>query len=129
MSFFENCRAITATAGAAVLIGRFVRIDSTGKASHVGTAQAIVDGICGMSEPTVGHTFPMIIADGCIAKVEAGAAVNVGDLIASDNVGRAIPFVDAAGNVAVGECVANPAAGAGTFVSIQFLHKKTGAGT
>lgn len=127
MATYESCRSITAKAGTAVSIGRFVVRAADGMYDHVGTAQGDVDGICGESQATVGDVFPMIVPDGGVAKVEAGAAIADGDLIASDNVGRAITHVAAVDNVACGRAM-GAASAAGEFISIQFVHKRVDAG-
>lgn len=127
MANYENCRSITQIAGSAVTIGRFVKRAADGQCDHVGVAQADVDGICAEDQATVGRAFPMIVPDGCIAKVEAGAAINDGDLIATDNVGRAIVHVAAVDNVCVGRAQGT-VANAGEFVSIQFMIMRVDAG-
>lgn len=129
MAHHEKVNAVTAIAGTAILADRFVVIASDGQADHAGTAQVSVDGISGNAQPTVGSEFPMVVADGSYATVEAGAAVAVGALVATDNVGRAITFVDAAANVAVGKCVGRAALNAGEKITIHFIHKRTGAGS
>lgn len=127
MAFYEKTSATTGIAGSAVSIGRFVALAADGQYDHVAVAQGDVDGICGETQATVGNTFPLIPLDGAMAKVEAGAAVAVGDLVASDNVGRAITHVAAVDNVACGRAI-TAANNAGEFITIQAIHKRVDAG-
>lgn len=127
MAYHEKSRAITAIAGTAVTRGRFVVIASDLEADHAASAQGYVDGICGM-DAEAGEAFPMNVPDGGVSPVEAGAAVTAGALVATDASGRAIAWVDSAGNVAVGKAL-GAASAAGTLIPVQFAHKRTGAGS
>lgn len=126
-AYTESARSITAIAGSTVTHYRFVVIAADGQADHAGTAQIAVDGVCGM-DATVGVEFPMMVADGGVVKVAAGAAVTRGAAVATDNAGKVIAWVDAAGNVATGRAL-EAATAADEVIAIQFVHKETGAGS
>lgn len=128
MAFAISCKAITVQAGTAVTIYRMVAIASDGQADHVAGAQGDVDGVCGESEATVGQPFAMVVPDGGVAMIEAGAAVALGALIASNASGQAITWVDAAGNVCMGRAL-EAAAASGDVIAVNFLPKKVGAGS
>lgn len=128
MAWYDNCRTITGIAGTAVTIYRFVALAADGQMDHVASAQGDVDGIAGESQATVGRDFPVVLPDGALCKVEAGAAVAVGALVSSDASGRAITHVAAVDNVAVGRAW-SAASAAGDIITIQFVHKRTDAGT
>ena len=120
MATYQAPRTVSSPAGSAVTIYRFVRLDTDGQYDHVAAAQARIDGICAESVGTVGKTFPMVVPDGCIAKVEAGGSFSVGADIASDSSGRAISAVSGVGNYTAG--IARTAStGSGQIVEIQFL--------
>jgi len=101
MATANKVQTITVTAGAAVEIYRFVQLQADGKFDKVGTAQARIDGVSAEAASADTKVFAMALLFGKM-KVTAGAAVAVGAVIASDNAGRAITSVDAAGNHAVG---------------------------
>lgn len=128
MSVYENCKAVTVKAGTAVLIHRFVALASDGMVDHVASAQGDADGVAGESQATVGNPLAMVLLDGGLAKLEAGAAVAVGALIASDASGRAITWVDAVGNKCLGRAH-SAAAAAGEVITASVSPKKVGAGT
>lgn len=103
MATAEGLKTLSVTAGAAVRIYRFLQLQTDGKYDEVGTAEDRADGVS--VEATVdgdGDTIAMAEMQG-LAKVEAGEAIAVGDLIASDTQGRA-------------KTAAAAAAGAATFV-------------
>lgn len=128
MAWYDNLRTITVEAGSAITIYRFVNIAADGQIDTASSAQGNVDGIAGTSETVVGSAVPVVVPDGGIAKVEAGAATTAGGLAATDAMGRAINYVEAANNIAVGKFV-SAASAAGDIVEMQFVHKKTGGGT
>ena len=128
MAHYESARTITVEAGTAIEPYRFLVLASDGQVDHAGTAQVAVDGVSAEEQDTVGRDLPMAVPDGGVVKVEAGAAVTAGAMVATDNQGRAIAWVDAAGNVAVGKAM-SAAGQAGDIISVQFVHKQTGAGT
>ena len=129
MAYTESCRAITVEAGSAVVAHRFLAIAADGQADHAAVAQGDVDGICGETTTVVGTAIPMIVPDGGVAMVEAGAAISRGALVGCQvTTGKAITWVDAAGNKCMGRAM--EAAGAdGNIIAIQFLPKKVGAGS
>lgn len=127
MSFVESCRAITAIAGAdfTAAVHKFAIWSSTARVASINTtAQGPVAGIIGENVAS-GVAFPLIQPDGGIAKVMAGAAITAGALIASNNAGKAIAFVDSSDNVAVGVAI-EAAAADGDIIAIQFYHVRTG---
>jgi hypothetical protein len=122
MSTYQAVKTINAVAGSAVTIYRFVVRDAAGdgKYDHVSGADERMDGIAAESVPTDEDVFPMVIPNGTIVKVEAGAAVTAGDTVASDNVGRVITASTGVGNYTAG--IAQTAAGgAGEIIEIQFI--------
>ncbi|RLE25527.1 MAG: hypothetical protein DRJ50_02805, partial [Actinobacteria bacterium] len=114
-------------AGSTVTLYKFVALAADGFIDNAAGAQGDVNGICGEGV-TIGDTCPMVVPDGGVAKVMAGAAVSVGDDVACDASGRAIAWVDAAGNVCLGTAL-GAATVAGEIISIQFYAKKVGAGS
>lgn len=121
MSTYQSCRTISRIAGSAISVYRFVVLAAgDSKYDHVGVAQADLDGIAAESVAADGDVFPMVVPDGGIAKVEAGAPVSVGDTIGSDNVGRAITAVSGVGNFTAGKAL-TAAGAAGDIIEIQFL--------
>jgi hypothetical protein len=110
---------ISATAGSAVTVYRFVAIAADGKYDHVGVAQARADGICAETVAADGDVFPMVIPNSCIAKVTAAATLTAGDFVASDNVGRAIAAVSTIGNFTLG--VVRAGGVSGDVIEIQFM--------
>lgn len=129
MANYEGINTKTGIAGTAITKFRFVVLAADGQMDHVGTAQSISpDGVSAGEQATVGGVFPYASMDGGKMKVEAGAAVAVGALVASDNVGRGITFVDAAGNIACGRAL-TIANNAGEIFEVELGFKKTGAGT
>ena len=126
MATYESARSITGIVGSAITEYRFVTLAADGQYDHSASAQGNVDGISGETVATVGRDFPLIVADGGLSKIEAGATVAVGDLVATDTVGRAITHVAAVDNVAVGR--ARTGGAIGEIISIQFMHMRTDAG-
>lgn len=127
MAYSESARAISAVAGGTVAKGRFVVLASDGQMDHAGTAQIAVDGISAHAA-AVNESLTVLIPDGALVQVEAGAAVTRGALVATDNAGRCIAWVDSAGNVSLGRAW-TAATDAGDLITIQFVHKKTGGGS
>lgn len=120
MSTYETVRTMSVKAGSAISPYRFVVIAAgDSKYDHVAVAQADFDGISAEGVAADEDVFPMVVPDGCRAKVEAGATVAVGDLVASDNVGRAIVAVSTAGNYTAGKCVKGGAVG--EIIEILFI--------
>ena len=120
MSSSQGVKTVNRVAGSAVTIYRFVVLAADSKMDHVGTADARFDGIAAETVANDEDVFPMVIPNGAIAKVEAGAAVALNATVASDSVGRAITASSGAGNWTAG--IALTAAGAaGDVIEIQFL--------
>jgi hypothetical protein len=120
MARAENVQTLSVTAGAAVAIYRFLQLQTDGKFDQVGVAQARADGVS--AEATIdgdGDTIAMAQMQG-IMKVEAGDAVTVGSVVASDDEGRAIVAVATAGNFKLG--VALTASGAAGEIIEVLLH-------
>jgi len=120
MARAEAIRTVSVTAGAAVSLYRFLQLQTDGKFDHVGVAQARADGVA--AEATVdgdGDQIAMALMQG-IMKVEAGAAVSVGDVIASDASGRGITAVASAGNFKLGVAL-TAASAAGEIIEV-LLH-------
>lgn len=129
MATEEKVNHITAVAGAdlSAALYKFGVYDSAGAIVVNSTAQGPVDGVIDENVAS-GSTFPLAVADGCIKKVMLGATLSTkGALVASDASGRAIAYVEAAGNVAVGKLIDTGVSG--DICRIHFIHKKTGGGT
>lgn len=124
MATYQAVQTVSRVAGSAITIYRFVAFASgDSKYDHVGTAQARMDGISAEGVAADGDVFPMVIPNGAIVKVEAGAAISVGATVASDNVGRAITAVSGVGNFTAGIAL-QAAAAAGEIIEVQFLVAK-----
>ena len=111
MSTSQISNTVSVIAGAAVGIYRFVQLQTDGKFDQVGTAQARMDGISAGAAAADLDVIPMVVPDGRVAKVEAGATVTAGMVAASDNVGRCIEAVSTAGNVEAGMILSGGAVG------------------
>lgn len=120
MATAELVETVTAQAGAAVSIYRFVQLQSDGKFDQVGTAQARADGVSAEAAAADEDHFAMAVMKPCIMKVEAGAAVSVGDVVASDTSGRAITAVASAGNYKLGVAL-EEASAAGEVIRILLM--------
>lgn len=105
MARAENLQTLTGTAGSAVSIYRFIALAADGKYDHVGTADTgRPDSVSCEAAAADGDTFAHApVSQPAIAKVEAGAAISVGDLVASDASGKAkTAAAAAAGNHVAG---------------------------
>lgn len=106
MSTTQGVKTVSVRAGSAVSIYRWVALDpADGQYDHVGTAQARMDGVSMMAQPTVDGAFPMAVDNGAIVKVECGGTVAAGADVGSDNVGRAITAVSGVGNYVGGRAL------------------------
>lgn len=124
MSTYQSVRTVSRVAGSAISPYRFVVFaPGDSKYDHVAGAQGDLDGISAEGVAADGDVFPMVVPDGCIAKVEAGDVVAVGATVASDASGRAITAVSGAGNFTAGKALTG-AAGAGEIIEIQFLKER-----
>lgn len=123
MSTYQTPRTVSVIAGSAITVYRFVaQATNDSKYDHVGTAQARMDGISAEGVGADGNVFGMIVPDGAFVKVEAGATIAVGDLIASDATGKAIVHVSTINNYVAG--VAIKAAASGDITEIQFIRDR-----
>lgn len=127
MAYTESSRSITAIVGSAITKNRFVSIAADGQIDHAGTAQGNVDGVSGMTEATVGETVPMNLPDGGVVKIELGATLAVGALVATSTTGTAIAAGSVAGNIAWGKLL--EAGVSGDVVAMQFTLKNIDPGT
>lgn len=123
MASYDNVRTISAVADIdlSALGHRFAKFGANGLCGDTGdiTAGDAVDGIIAEAVEA-GDVFPLIVPDGCIAMVEAGAAVTRGAGVMSDAVGRAI---DATSGLFIVGVALDAAAAAGDIIRIQFHHK------
>jgi hypothetical protein len=118
---------MTAIAGAAVRIYRFVTLQTDGKYDESSGAQGRADGISAQAAAADGDVFAMQPLSGAgTMKVTAGAAVTVGAQIATDNQGRAIAHVSGAGNYILGVAL-TAANNAGEVIEIQTAQHQDGA--
>lgn len=125
----EGMTTKTGIAGTAIVRGRFVVLASDGQMDHVGTTSTISpDGVAVQAQATVGQPFSYAKPDHSTVPVMIGAAITRGGLVMSDGAGKAIPFVDAVGNIACGRAMST-GANDGEFIEIAFGHYKTGAGS
>lgn len=121
MATFEQDRTVNAIANTACRLHRFVVFNAgVGNKAYdeCGVAQGEADGICAEGV-AAGDVFPMVVPDNCFAKVEAGALIVIGAVIATDNQGRAITAVSGAGNFELGKALQGAGA-AGDIIEIQF---------
>ena len=127
MAAYNSCRSIPAIAGADLSAAMYkFGVYSSGNIVVASVAQSIVDGIIGEGVAS-GGSFPLVVPDGGIAMVMAGASVAVDALVATDASGLAITYVEAVQNTAIGKAL--KAASANDIFPIQFVHKKTGGGS
>ena len=119
MTTYQGVNTVSVTAGSAITVYRFVAIAADGKYDHVGSAQARADGISAETVAADGDVFPMVVPNGCFAKVTAAATLVAGDIVASDSSGRAIAAVSTAGNWTLG--VVKTGGASGDVIEIQFL--------
>ena len=92
MARAENVQTISATAGEALAIYRFVHLMSDGKFDYVDTTDLRADGVTAEAAATDGDTFALApCPQPAVMKVEAGEAIAVGSLIAAEGgTGRAM---------------------------------------
>lgn len=114
----QQIQTVSVEAGSAVTIYRLVSRAADGQYDHTG-AGARIDGIAAETIGTAGDALAMVIPNGAIAKVEAGAAVTANGLVQSDASGRAIDHVSGAGVWRAGVAM-DAAAAAGAIIRVQF---------
>lgn len=121
MSTYQGVVTVSRVAGSAITIYRFVALAAgDSKYDHVSSVGGRPDGVAAESVAADEDVFPMALPNGAIVKVEAGAAVSVGDTVASDTTGRVIEAVSLADDWTAG--IAMTAAGAaGDIIEIQFI--------
>lgn len=132
MASFESIRSLSVEAAIDLtgFLHHFGIIDSAGQLDTGTTAlaaQGVVNGIVGEEVSEQGRVTSMDLPDAGRAKVKAGATLAIGDKVATAADGRAIEFVDAAGNICWGTVL--KAGAANEIIEIQFFHRETGAGT
>ena len=120
MATSQNIQLVSVEAGSAVSIYRFVVLAAgDGKYDQVAGAQGEMDGIAAHDAADT-EALGMVLPNGAIVKVEAGAAVARGAMVGSDASGRAITAVSGVGNYRAGKSL-DAAAAAGEIIRIQFL--------
>ena len=119
MALSTFSQAVTSTAGAALTIYRYVTLQTDGKYDLSGAGD-LIDGICGMTVAADLDVFPRVIPNGATCKIEAGAAITVGDELESDATGRAITHTSGLAEGVGGKCL-TAAAAAGDIIEITFL--------
>jgi uncharacterized protein DUF2190 len=118
MAVSQTSTPLSVEAGSAVTIARYLMMATDKQVDHSGNAGRI-DGIASETQATVGGAVGMIVPDGRIAVVEAGAAFSAGATLQSDASGRAITAVSGAGNWTGGIAI-DAAGAAGELVRILF---------
>jgi hypothetical protein len=119
MALSQLIQTLSVEAGSAVDVYRFVVQAADGQYDYP-SAQGLINGIAAETIATVGDALAMVIPNGAIAKIEAGAAVAINAKVASDATGRAITAVSGAGNYRGGIAL-DAASAAGEIIRIQFL--------
>ena len=119
MALSTSSQAVTSIAGEALTIYRYVSLQTDGKFDISGAAEEI-DGICGMTVAADLDAFPRVIPNGGTCKVEAGAAITLGDKLESDSTGRAITHTTGVGD-GTGGTALTAAGAAGDIIDIIFL--------
>jgi len=101
MSTAENLQTISMTAGEALPIYRFVFLQADGKCDLVDTDDLRADGVTCEAAAADGDLFAMApVSQPATVKVEASAAISVGDIVAADG-GTGKAKTAAAGAVAL----------------------------
>ena len=118
MSTYDNTRSVSVVAGSAVTLYRFVKAAADGKFDMAAAAQGRVDGIAADAAAADGDVLPMILP-GCVAKVEAGAAVTRGAIVSTDTSGRAVAQGSSNGDLGWGVAL-EAASDAGEVIKILF---------
>lgn len=119
MATYNQAKTVSVEAGSAVTIYRFVSVAADKQYDHTG-AGARMEGISAETVSAAGDALAMVIPNGGIVKVEAGAAIAVNAIGQSDASGRVITHVSGVGVVRAGK-VLDAAAAAGEIVRLQFL--------
>lgn len=119
MTTSQQTVPVSVVAGSAVTIYRFVALAADGQYDHAGD-EAQVYGVAAETIATAGDALSMLIPNGSIIKVEAGAAITIQDKIASDATGRAVTATGGVGKFSAGKAL-DAATGAGEIIRVQFL--------
>jgi hypothetical protein len=118
MAFESLFRGLTIPAGSDLSSSQFffMIINSSGRLAIPAGAGDPVDGVL-QDKPDAAGVAGALAFDG-VSKVEAGAAVSVGDLVQSDAAGKAIPALS--GTHAAGKAI-TAAAADGEVISVLLL--------
>lgn len=115
MARAENVQTISATAGEALAIYRFVHLMADGKFDYVDTTDNRADGVTAEAAGADLDTFALVpCGQPCVMKVEAGEAISVGDRVAAEG--------------GTGRAMVASAAGAGLFTMGGALTAASAAG-
>ena len=125
MATYQQIDTVSVQAGSAISIHRFVELNSDGKFDHCDGAQGDAHGVSAEAASAEDDTFAMALLKG-IMKVEAGAAITRGDIIATDTVGRAITHTSGAGNMKLGQAM-EAASAAGEVIEVLLLPREDGS--
>ena len=90
---FEKACSITMTAGAAIALGRFVKIAANGRVIQAAAGGDDAIGVSMEAAAAAGDTIAVAVFDSGKVEIEAGAAIDVSAgavVITSDSVGRAV---------------------------------------
>ena len=122
MATSNNVELFSGEAGSAVTVYRCVVRAADGQFDMVSGAQGDMDGVAAESVLAQYDELPIAaLKTGSILKVEAGAAIAINAVVASDASGRAITAVSGVGNVQLGKAL-DAAAGAGEIIRV-LVHK------
>lgn len=121
MAISQSVKIISRVSSAAISIYRFANINGQNVANNT-TAGAFCDGITNedIAASEVGREVGIVVPDGAIAKLEAGAAFAVNANLASDTSGRGITAVP--GNAIMAKAL-EAATAAGDIVEVQLLYR------
>lgn len=120
MATAEGIKTLTAQAGAAVPIYRFVQLQADGKYDVVGSADVRADGVSAEAASADLDIFAMAELQGKM-KVEASAAISVGDLVAATTAGKAKTAASAGAETYVAGVARTAATADGEIIEVQ-LH-------
>lgn len=121
MASYNSTSALPFISAAALTVYRFGILNGSAKLAHVGTAGLRADCIIAESVGAADLAVAGVV-EGCIAKVEAGAAIALGANISSNASGQAITATT--GHNIMGKAL-EAASGANSVISILFGHKGT----
>lgn len=119
MATSQDTRVVSVIAGEASVIYTFVSLQADGKYDITAQGERM-NGIAAEDGVADGDALAMIIPNGAIVKVKAGAVTTIGGAVGSDATGRAIDHVSAAGDFRAGVFL-DAAGAADEIIRIQFL--------